>query len=75
MADGDVEGADRRLSSEENIALRDSATFEKLLDKHPTPSRRLEFPEPQNENSEYVVVSDKAIHNLRLELMVYVHNT
>lgn len=59
IADGDVQGAIRLLSSEDTIAPQTKETFEKLLEKHPPPSRALNYPEPPNENSECLVVSEK----------------
>lgn len=61
IADGDVQGAIRILSSEETIAPQNKETFEKLVEKHPPPSRELNYPEPPDENSECLVVSEKEV--------------
>lgn len=58
IADGDVQGAIRLLSSEETIAPQNKETLKKLIEKHPPPSRELNYPEPPNENSECLVVSE-----------------
>lgn len=69
MADGDIQGAVRLLSSEDSIASMNSDTLSKLQEKHPSPSRELDFPDPPNDSSERVVVSDKevrkAIHSFK----------
>ena len=62
VADGDVRGAIRLLSSTDDIAPQNSITLEKLRDKHPPPSRPLNFPEPPAANSEVLVVSEREVY-------------
>lgn len=61
VADGDIQGEVRLLSSEDSIAPVNSDTLCKLQEKHPSPSRILDFPDPPNDSSERVVVSDKEV--------------
>lgn len=49
IADGDIQGAVRLLSSEDSIAPMNSDTLSKLQEKHPSPSRELDFPDPPND--------------------------
>lgn len=48
VADGDVRGAIRILSSADSIATENDATFEILQEKHPLPSNTTDKPNPPN---------------------------
>lgn len=61
VADGDVRGAIRVLSSESGIIYPSSTTYDALVDKHPSPSRPLHFPDPPAPDSPCLSVSDSMV--------------
>ena len=67
IADGDVRGAVRILSSEFGVATYSGSCFNALLEKHPSPSRPLLFPDPPTSDSQPLSVSvdlvSQAIHS------------
>jgi len=46
IAEGNVKGAVKLLSSTDTLAPQNIATFQQLQEKHPPPSREIHFPEP-----------------------------
>ncbi len=46
ISEGDVRGAIKILISTEGLAEQNPLTFQKLKEKHPSPGRQLNFPEP-----------------------------
>lgn len=59
IAEGDVKGAVRILSSSDTLAPQTVNTFERLKLKHPPPSREMNFPEPPDKTVEPLVVTEK----------------
>lgn len=60
VADGDIRGAIKILSSSETLAKQDNQTYQKLLQKHPTPSRIINSPESP-EDLDYLVVDEEMV--------------
>ncbi len=56
VADFDIRGAVRLLTSSDSIAISDNNTLHELQQKHPSPSRPLEYPEPPTEETEFYIV-------------------
>lgn len=61
IAEGDVKGAVRILSSSDALAPQNVSTFEQLKLKHPPPSREMNFPDPPDKNTEPLVVTERDI--------------
>ncbi len=60
VAEGDLRGAVKLLSSAEGLAVENEGTYLKLLQKHPKPSRTLEFPEIPKDLP-YLVVDENKV--------------
>lgn len=61
IADGDIKGAVRILSSNDEFAAESSSVLEELNNKHPAPSRPLKLPEPPNESSPHLIASENGV--------------
>lgn len=61
IAEGDVKGAVRILSSTDTLAVQNETTFAELQCKHPSPTREMTFPNPPDASSEPLVVSEKDV--------------
>lgn len=60
VAEGDLRGAVKLLSSSEGLAKQNEDTYLKLIQKHPKPSRILEFPDVPKDLP-YLIVDEKKI--------------
>lgn len=56
LADHDIRGAVKLISSSDSFALFTPETFEELLKKHPLPSRPLEYPPPPDDSTSPITV-------------------
>lgn len=61
IADGDIKGAVRILSSKDEFAAESSSVLEELIKKHPAPSSPLKMPEPPNESSPHLIASENDV--------------
>lgn len=61
IAEGDVKGAVKILSSNETLAPRNLTTLNELMLKHPPPSRPLNLPEPPQKKAEHLMVSEQDV--------------
>lgn len=57
VADFDVKGAVKLLSSDDTFAPFNAETLSKLRSKHPLPSRQLSFPTPPSDEDEHLLVT------------------
>lgn len=60
VAEGDIQGAVKLLSSSDRLAPISENTFQELLSKHPHPSRKLSFPD-FNDSTDNLVASEKDV--------------
>lgn len=61
IADGDIKGAVRILSSTDTLSPQNESTLSQLKMKHPPPSREMVFPDPPGKDIEPLVVSERDI--------------
>lgn len=61
VSDGDIRGAVRLLSSEEDLATDSIETYAALKEKHPTPSRQLRIPNLPSDDHIHASVTEKAV--------------
>lgn len=64
IADGDVKGAVKILSSTDTLAPHSEFTLNQLKSKHPPPSQEINLPEPPDENSQPLVVSEREVYKM-----------
>lgn len=62
IAEGNVKGAVKILSSSETLAPQTLETFERLQEKHPPPSRELHFPDPPDKDTQPLQVTEKEVY-------------
>lgn len=66
IADGDIKGAVRILSSSDTLAPQNESTFTQLQAKHPPPSREMSFPDPPDKSIDPLAVSEKDVfHSIK----------
>lgn len=61
IADGDIKGAVRILSSTDEFATVSPSVLEELKKKHPAPSRPLSFPEAPKDSDSYLICSKEDV--------------
>lgn len=61
VADFDIRGAVRLLTSEDSVAISNENTLKELQDKHPSPSREINLPERPTKENEFYTVNEKEV--------------
>jgi len=61
IADGDVKGAVKILSSSETLAPENMSTLNQLRQKHSQPKRKLKLPEAPADKADHLIVTEKAV--------------
>lgn len=63
LADFDIKGAVNIISSNDTVADYNDETYNQLLNKHPCPSRELNFPPAPNNSENAIQVDSIKVHN------------
>ena len=62
VAEGDIRGAVKLLSSSDELAKDNEETYRRLLTKHPSPSRIIEIPKAEDDLP-YLIVDEKQVYS------------
>lgn len=61
ISDGDIRGATKLLMSSETLANQDEITYNLLKEKHPSPSRDLNLPEPPDATISPLITTEEDV--------------